>query len=130
MEDVLDERYAKLSEWLKVQKSKIWYEYDFGDTWIHEVKVEKIIPLDLKIRYPHLADGANACPPEDCGGLGGYYHLLKILQNPKNKEHEDTLEWLGIESASDFNPEYFDTKDIKFRNPKKILRQYEKHFRL
>jgi hypothetical protein len=129
MEDVLDERHITLSEWLKVPKSKIWYEYDFGDTWMHEIKVEKIIPPDSKTRYPYLVDGANACPPEDCGGLGGYYHLLEVLRNQKNKKHKDMLEWLDIESAKEFNPEYFNKKDIKFRNPKKILRQYEKHFR-
>ena len=71
MEDVLDERKVRLSEWLQEQKSSVWYEYDFGDTWMHEVKVEKIIPFDSKIKYPSLIDGEMSCPPEDCGGLGG-----------------------------------------------------------
>ena len=104
------------------------YEYDFGDTWMHEVKVEKIIPLDSKIIYPHLVDGEMACPPEDCGGLGGYYELLEILKNPKAKEHKDMLEWLGIKSATDFDTTSFDPKDIKFRDSNKVLKQYEKRF--
>lgn len=79
MEDVLDERKVKLSEWLQAQKSKVWYEYDFGDTWMHEVKVEKTTLSDPNIHYPYLIDGANACPPEDCGGMGGYENLLEIL---------------------------------------------------
>lgn len=121
MEDMLDERKIKLSEWLQAPKSKVWYEYDFGDTWMHEVKVKKVIPSDPKMHYPCLIDGANACPPEDCGGMGGYYNLLEILANPKDEEHEDMLEWLGIESPTDFNPEHFDKKDIKFRDPNKAV---------
>lgn len=128
MEDVLDERKVKLSEWLKEPKSKVWYEYDFGDTWMHEVKVEKIIPFDSRIKYPHLVDGEMACPPEDCGGLGGYYELLEILKNPKTKKHKDMLEWLGIESAADFNQASFNAKEIKFRDSEKVLKQYEKGF--
>ena len=128
MEDVLDERKVKLSEWLKAPKNKVWYEYDFGDTWMHEVRIEKIIPSDSKIKYPHLVDGEMACPPEDCGGLGGYYELLEILKNPKAKEHKDMLEWMSIESAKDFNQTFFDAKNIKFRDAEKVLKQYEKGF--
>jgi hypothetical protein len=39
--------------------------------------------------------GANACPPEDCGGIGGYYNLLRILADPKHPEHEDMKERVG-----------------------------------
>lgn len=130
MKDVLDERKVKLSEWLKIPKSKVWYEYDFGDTWMHEVKVEKIVPFDSKIRYPHLVDGEMACPPEDCGGLGGYYELLETLKNPKNEGHGDMLEWLGIESAADFDPTHFDQEDVKFRDSQKVLKQYERGFKM
>lgn len=100
----------------------------FGDGWIHEITVEKIISPDPKMKYPHLVDGAHACPPENCGGIGGYGHLLGVLADPKDEQHERMLEWLEIESPADFNPKYFEKKDIKFRDPKKVLKQYEKGF--
>ena len=49
-----------------------------------------------------------ACPPEDCGGLGGYYNLLDIIENPEDEEHEEMMEWLGGE----FDPEKFDLENI------------------
>jgi hypothetical protein len=49
-------------------------------------------------------DGANACPPEDCGGTGRYADLLEALANPAHEEHEQYRQWAG----EDFNPEAFD----------------------
>jgi hypothetical protein len=37
-------------------------------------------------------DGENACPPEDFGGIWGYYELLQVLKNPKHKEHQEMLD--------------------------------------
>ncbi|HKX32594.1 MAG TPA: hypothetical protein VJ302_33220, partial [Blastocatellia bacterium] len=45
----------------------IYYEYDFGDCWRHEVTVEKIRPPQEGESYPQCIAGARACPPEDCG---------------------------------------------------------------
>jgi hypothetical protein len=39
--------------------------------------------------------GANACPPEDCGGIPGYYGLLAALVDPKHEQHEEMKEWVG-----------------------------------
>jgi hypothetical protein len=55
--------------------------------------------------------GHRACPPEDCGGIWGYASLLEVLANPDNEEHADRLEWLGLESAADFDPAKFDLAD-------------------
>jgi pRiA4b ORF-3-like protein len=49
-------------------------------------------------------DGQNACPPEDCGGAGGYAELLAALGDPEHEEHEDLLDWLG----DGFDPASFD----------------------
>ena len=80
------------------------YEYDLGDSWQHEITIEKILPLDPAVRYPVCLKGENACPPEDCGGIGGYYDMLAALADPDDPEHEHYLEWLGDE----FDPEAFD----------------------
>ena len=72
------------------------YEYDFGDSWEHEITVEKILPSDAAATTVAVClDGARACPPEDCGGVWGYANLLKILKNRKHPEHRSMMEWLG-----------------------------------
>ena len=55
-----------------------------------------------------LLDGKNACPPEHCGGIWGYYDLLKAVKNPKHKEHQETLDWLG----GQFDSGHFDLQKI------------------
>jgi hypothetical protein len=80
------------------------YEYDFGDSWEHVIKVEKILPAMPGVRIPLCLAGKRACPPEDCGGAWGYEHLLEVLRDPAHEEHNEMLEWLGGE----FDPEAFD----------------------
>jgi len=128
MEDVIDERTERLGAWFKKPKDKLWYEYDFGDSWMHEVTLQKILPFYAAFNTPVLLDGARACPPEDCGGIGGFYQLLETLANPKDTGHHDMLEWLGIEKASDFDSETFDKSKVRFQDSKKRLKAYERGF--
>jgi hypothetical protein len=60
------------------------------------------------VHYPVCLKGKGACPPEDCGGIYGYYGLLEALQNPDDPEHEEMLEWVGGE----FDPQAFDLDGI------------------
>lgn len=107
-EDAAEERDVKLCDRLKEVGDRCGYEYDFGDGWQHEVLLEKISESEKSVEYPICIGGKRQCPPEDCGGTGGYYHLLEILADPKHKEHEDMLEWLGLENADEYDPEEFD----------------------
>jgi len=127
MEDMIDERQEKLLSWFKEPKDKLWYEYDFGDSWMHEIKLEKIVPAESKLKYPILLDGVMSCPPEDCGGIGGYYDLIDILANPSHPEYTDMLNWLKLEKASEFDPDKFDKINVHFRNPKEVLEEFEKY---
>lgn len=127
-EEVADERKLKISEYLNKPGDTVFYEYDFGDSWMHEVEVEKIINQVSKTKYPQILAGANACPPEDCGGIGGYQHLLEVLANPKDKEHEDMLDWLGLDDPTELKPDQFDIKSVRFRNPAKVLKETEEGF--
>lgn len=52
------------------------YEYDMGDFWQHDIRLEQVLPLDPRQTYPVCIAGAGDCPPEDCGGPPGYEHLL------------------------------------------------------
>jgi len=72
----------------KLRKSERFvYEYDMGDCWQHDIRLEQIIPLDPRKHYPICTDGDGDCLPEDCGGPWGYreliaerYSLLALLQ--------------------------------------------------
>ena len=64
------------------------YEYDFGDSWHHEILLEGILLKEKGTKYPICIDGQRACPPEDCGGIRGYENLLKILRDPNHEEYE------------------------------------------
>src|ERR1700758_236128 len=71
------------------------YLYDFGDSWAHTIKVEKIMPaIDGASSYL-LLDAAGRCPPEDCGGPPGYERLLEIIADPEDEEHHEMLTWCG-----------------------------------
>jgi hypothetical protein len=80
------------------------YEYDFGDSWIHEVKLrgEVSIPETFKRR---LLNGERAAPPEDCGGDGGYERMVSVVEHDIDPwdELEEIKRWLG-----DWDPERFD----------------------
>jgi len=52
-------------------------------------------------------DDLFAAPPEDCGGIGGYAELTRVLADPAHPEH-DQLEWLGLDDAAHFDPDGFD----------------------
>ncbi|MBW2100514.1 MAG: plasmid pRiA4b ORF-3 family protein [Deltaproteobacteria bacterium] len=94
------------------------YEYDFGDGWRHEILFEGILLKEKGVRYPICLDGERACPPEDCGGVGGYQNLIEILRDPDDEEYQSTMEWLSRWYGR-YDPEAFDAKRIKFDNPKK-----------
>jgi hypothetical protein len=109
--DVRNERTARLNQVAPGEKHKLYYEYDFGDGWEHEILVEKVLPPEPGVRYPLCLIGKRACPPEDCGGIWGYADLLEIIRDPEHDEHESMMEWLG----GDFDPEAFDVEVINQR---------------
>lgn len=108
-DETQDEAKVRLIDVVHREKDWMLYEYDFGDSWEHEVRVEKILPVGPgSARRAICLAGARACPPEDCGGIPGYDHLLKVMANPKHPEHGETLEWLGER----FDPGAFDAARV------------------
>ncbi len=93
---------------LKNEGETIKYEYDFGDGWMHNIKLEKILPPDKSQEIPCCIDGKGKCPPEDCGGTHGYQRLKLVISNPEDEEFEEMMEWLGGE----FDPDHFDLKEV------------------
>ena len=60
------------------------------------------------VAYPRCLTGQRACPPEDCGGISGYRDMIEVLADPRHEEHQERLEWLGLDSADQFDPAAFD----------------------
>lgn len=94
------------------------YEYDYGDGWLHTVKLEGYMFREKGIKYPICIDGKNACPPEDCGGVDGYYNVIEVLSDPEHDDHEDMRTWAG----KDWDPKRFDPASVRFDNPYKRWR--------
>jgi len=103
-----DEQSIKLSNFLPRKRSTFSYLYDFGDSWEHEVLVEKLLPVELELRYPVCLKAKRACPPEDCGGVGGYRNFLEVINNVEHPEHQEMLDWVG----GFFDPEEIRLSDI------------------
>ena len=91
--------------------TRLRYTYDFGDDWEHDLLIEDVRTAEPGVAYPRCMTGRRACPPEDCGGVWGYAELVDILSDPTHQEHQERLEWLGLDTADDFNPAHFDLTD-------------------
>ena len=84
------ERNVRLDSIVKAG-GKLVYEYDFGDGWEHEIKIEKFLETDPATHYPRCTAGKRACPPEDSGGLYGYEEFLAANSIPK-----PSIRWRSI----------------------------------
>lgn len=91
--------------------AKARYTYDFGDSWEHAVVLEKVLPPEPGVAYPICVAGKLHGPPEDCGGIPGYYNLLEAIRDPAHTDHEDMLDWVG----SEFDPEAFSLDEVNRR---------------
>ena len=100
-----------LNEILAKRRIEFRYEYDMGDSWVHEIEVENVGFVERDVQYPRCTGGARAGPPEDCGGFPGYENILEVMADPKHPEREERLEWIG----EDFDPEAFDIEAVNRR---------------
>ncbi|HEV2639705.1 MAG TPA: plasmid pRiA4b ORF-3 family protein [Actinocrinis sp.] len=104
----VDERGVAIGELVHVEE-RFEYEYDFGDSWEHEIVVKRITEADQNTAYPSVAGGQGACPPEDCGGIWAYYEdLLPALADPGHEQYDEYREWLGLAEGGEFDPNFFD----------------------
>lgn len=115
-----------LAEFLRTTGVVFRYLYDFGDGWAHEVQFEAIVPRPARAGsrgltrvFPRVVGGERACPPEDCGGPGGYAHLLEVLRDESHPEHRE----LKRCAPRGFDPERFDAKKVKFHDAELRLQQ-------
>lgn len=108
MEPVTDAAMAHLRDVLNPRRTTIRYLYDFGDNWEHRLIVSRIRPGEPDVAYPRLAGGERNAPPEDCGGIYGFYDKLAIAADRKAREHHEIKRWLG-----QYDPNRFEERRIK-----------------
>jgi hypothetical protein len=106
-DELLDAEEISLGKILSKKGDKLNYTYDFGDDWKHTITVEKVIKSDDFLQTPICLGGERNCPPEDCGGVYGFYEMLEILKNKKHPDYKEMIEFLG-----DFDPDDFDKDEV------------------
>lgn len=96
-------------------RQRILYEYDFGDLWEHEIRVEARLKREDGKVYPVCIAGARAGPPEDSGGPAGYLMLVdrfrlgdigRLFSGDDEDEYEDDDPLYG------FEPERFSRREV------------------
>ena len=103
--DTIDATTVRLSELISGhEKFRCQYLYDFGDCWEHQIELEKVCAAEAKASYPRCVDGERASPPEDCGGIWGFYEFVEAVTDRKHPEYQERKEWYG----GSFNPNAFD----------------------
>ncbi len=112
---IIDEKRISLNKVLG-DKKQFEYIYDYGDNWWHKVLLEKTTPLKLDEVMPIAicTGGEMACPPEDVGGIGGFYEFLEAIIDRDHDMHEDMMRWWG----EPFDPDHFDNSLVN-----QLLRQ-------
>ena len=112
-----------IDEYFHEPGMKLYYEYDFGDGWRHEVLLEGILLREKGVKYPNCIAGARTTPPEDCGGPPGYYALLNTLADPESEEYAETVTWLRyhVRNYLPLEPDAFDISKVRFTSPVRRL---------
>jgi Plasmid pRiA4b ORF-3-like protein len=106
-----------ISDYFSLENPEAIYAYDFGDGWLHSILLEAIQEKEPTTKYPSCIGGERTCPPEDVGGVDGYYSFLKVIGDPMDEEYEEMLVWVG----GSYNPEGFDYKKVRFTDSAKRL---------
>ena len=84
------------------------YVYDMGDYWEHSIIVERITAPLPDVSYPQFLGGERRCPPEDCGGVPGYYEFLKNTASKRGAQRKSALDWYG----GPYHPDDIDERKI------------------
>jgi hypothetical protein len=118
-----DPRQIRLGDFRFRLRERFVYEYDLGDHWQHDIRVEQIVVADAHRPYSRCIGGKRAAPPEECGGVEGYRaqwrrwksdFLCQQLQGRGKEGEQDscTDEEDEDNSASGYNPEHFDRRAV------------------
>jgi hypothetical protein len=104
----ISEKATFMADVLRHVDDHLIYEYDFGDSWEHDIHLEEVADLDPSVMYPIVVAWARACPPEDVGGTDGYESFLGAIADQNHPEHDEYLVWCG----GSYNPDAFDIHSL------------------
>ena len=113
-EDLADANKVTVDTLIGKVGMQLTYTYDFGDGWNHKVEFEKISQEETARQYPVCFEGERNCPPEDCGGIPGFQHLLEVLKDKSNPDYSEMKRWAG----RGYDPERFDLEKVNKLLPK------------
>ncbi len=105
----------KIDDYLE-QHKEVRYIYDFGDDWQFNVRLENLVD-DYCFGYPTLLDGAETAPPEDVGGIPGFYKFMEIYRDVRHPAHEEMVAWAKEQYFREYDPERINEslKYIKYK---------------
>lgn len=120
-DNIKDETSYLIKNCFKDMVTKIDYQYDFGDSWEHEIIYEGL--HNAKSKGPICIGGKNPCPPEDIGGSCGFMEFLDVMRDPDNDEYEENDSWYkngrnGCNGKS-FKLGKFNKNRVKFRKSRR-----------
>lgn len=107
-DDIRDSSSVRLRDFSLRPADEFLYIYDMGDDWEHRLRVEERVDAGPADPPAVCLSGARRCPPEDCGGVGGYADMLAALRDPADPEHAGWKEWVG----PDYDPERFSVDTV------------------
>ena len=110
------EEDVRLDEVLAESGDKLFYLYDFGDDWMHVIKLESVQPRDDSAPRAVCTGGSRPGPSEDCGGVDGY-ELITAAVDPTHPGHAEAVadyaRMYGDDvDPGDYAPTPFDPEEI------------------
>ncbi len=108
-----DESTVTAGDLLPAVGSTMSYTYDFGDNWVHAIKVEKILAADDGGgQLPRCTAGRGAAPAEDSGGTWGWASIVQAVNDPGHEQHLEYREWLGMLPGDTLDPRAFNPDEV------------------
>jgi hypothetical protein len=129
----IDARSVRL-DGLKLRRlERFVYEYDFGDSWIHDLRLEATLPVNPRKTYPMCVAGKCSAPPEDCGGpirIHGESPVLRWSPAAAHRPRSSTISQTNsmmrnLTVLSDYDPDRFDRRLINRALGKLAAGSYE-----
>ena len=94
---VEDDRDVTLNDLNLAHRDRMTYDYQFGDGWRVDIRVEKTAATGKGVKYPTCIGGERAGPHEDCGGVEAFHDMLACLKDPSSELGKEWIGWLGPE---------------------------------
>lgn len=98
-----DPAKVRLRDICERKKTVLTYVYDYGDNWRIRIVISDIRQGDPELDYPRYLGGKRAGPPEDSGGIPGFYNMLEARLDPNHPDRDDANEFL-----QDYDPDKID----------------------